>query len=381
MEKQQSKYIEPIILVSVWVVVGISPALVSLSRIGSINWGILFSVWKNLLPFIILSLLNHFVFVPYLFFKKKLWYFLTITVVLILFSGSLYLIREHEVKKHQFPSEQRVRPQSPLRNDEFPPPFPYEQRDPLNRLHEGPQARQKAILGNLPPYIISIIIALLVLGFDTGMRSIFRWVTIEREHINLEKEKVKSELAFLRNQVSPHFFMNTLNNIHALIDVDTEEAKEALIRLSKLMRHLLYDSEQNKIALAKEIDFIRSYIDLMKLRFTERVKINFSVDLYKNGAEIPPLLFTSLIENAFKFGVSYLDESFIDIQLTTTEKEIVFRVKNSITTQQDIKKDLSNSGIGLENTRKRFDLLYGENYKMDIIKEDAVFSVQLNLPL
>ncbi len=140
-----------------------------------------------------------------------------------------------------------------------------------------------------------------------------RWSKLEQEKTLLEKENVQNQLAFLRNQVSPHFFMNTLNNIHALIDVDTEEAKEAIIKLSKLMRHLLYDSQAELVPLAKEMEFIQSYINLMKLRFSEKVKINLSIPDQLPDKSIPPFLFTSFVENAFKHGISYQNSSFIDI--------------------------------------------------------------------
>jgi LytS/YehU family sensor histidine kinase len=174
------------------------------------------------------------------------------------------------------------------------------------------------LFGAWMPLLNSVFIGILILGFDLGLRTSFKWSRLEQQRTQLEKENIKNELAFLRNQLSPHFFMNTLNNIHSLIDIDTEEAKESIIRLSHLMRHLLYDSEDESIPLSKEVNFIQSYVELMKLRYTDKVKVSFTVDSDTSNISIPPLLFTSLIENAFKYGVSYKQKSFINIEKICT---------------------------------------------------------------
>lgn len=123
--------------------------------------------------------------------------------------------------------------------------------------------------------------------------------------------------------------MNTLNNIHALVDIDTEEAKHAIIKLSNLMRHLLYDSEGTKTPIKKEIQFIESYIELMRLRFSEKVKITVTIPTIVPDKTIPPLLFTSLLENAFKHGISYKSESFINLNLSFTDTSLIFNIENS----------------------------------------------------
>ncbi|MBN2806425.1 MAG: histidine kinase [Prolixibacteraceae bacterium] len=377
------KHLETGIWLLLWLLVFISPMLVSYARNNYIRWEPVFGLWRNMLPYLILSLINHYLLVPYFFFRKKAYYFISLAITLALFALALYqLEKANNEKHHKLPREElRALPPGSGTDPGFgfsPPQSPGIPRRNNPRMINN---NRPPLLSNLPPYITSLILALLILGFDTGMRAIFRWMKIERENLTLEKEKIKSELAFLRNQVSPHFFMNTLNNIHSLIDVDTEEAKEALIRLSKMMRHLLYESEQNKIALKKEIDFIQSYIDLMKLRFTDKVKINFTANNYNPEVEIHPLLFTSLIENAFKHGISYLEDSFIDIELTTNDEMLIFNIKNSIAPPKQEQKNSSNAGIGLENTRKRFDLLYKEDYQMNITQENGIFSIKVKLPL
>jgi len=218
----------------------------------------------------------------------------------------------------------------------------------------------------------------LVIGFDTGLRMISRWSKLEQEKTLLEKENVQNQLAFLRNQVSPHFFMNTLNNIHSLIDIDAGEAKDSIIKLSKLMRHLLYESEAEQTPLKKEVEFIRSYINLMKLRFTDKVEIEVAIPENLPDKTIPPLLFTSLIENAFKHGISYKHPSFIRINLSVADGRLNFDIANSKQV-----KDVNDStqGIGLKNTRQRLDLLYAGDYAFDISENENEFVVKLSLPI
>jgi LytS/YehU family sensor histidine kinase len=230
----------------------------------------------------------------------------------------------------------------------------------------------------IPPFVSLIILSILIVGFDTGLKVSMKWAQSEREKINLEKENVENQLAFLRNQVSPHFFMNTLNNIHALIDYDAKEAKESVIKLSKLMRHLLYESDGELTSIKKEVDFIKSYIELMKLRFSEKVRINLHLPTELPDKSVPPLLFTSFLENAFKHGISYNEKSFIDISLQLTDENLIFEIRNSNPQKQSENLD---SGIGIENTRKRLDLIYKDNYTLKIKDKEELFIVNLTVPI
>lgn len=359
-ENKSTNLIEILILAFIWVVIYTLPLIVWNGG-GGLNWEVILDTWRRLLPFLLLSLLNHFILVPFLFFRKMGRYFAVAAVTLVLFSIGSTLTRNSEINRRFGPVSR------PLISD-VPPDAP------------GMRPGQPAP-GNLPPHLNTFIISLLIMGFDTGMRSIFRSSKTEQEKEKLEKEKVKSELAFLRNQISPHFFMNTLNNIHSLIDLDRDGAKDAVIRLSKLMEHLLYDSEKEQIQLKEEIAFIQSYIELMKMRFTEKVKVNVNIQTADTEIMIPPLLFTSLLENAFKYGVSYREKSFIDISLATREGKLEFKIANSMIPGKKQIQDTENSGIGLDNTRKRLDLLYASRYQMNVSEADGVFSVTLILPV
>jgi len=172
--------------------------------------------------------------------------------------------------------------------------------------------------------------------------------------------------------------MNTLNNIHALIDIDTEEAKNAVIKLSKLMRHILYDSETSQISIQKEVDFIVHYIDLMKLRFSDKVKIDLSIPEKLPDKSIPPLLFTSFVENAFKYGISYHSESFVSILIQAKKEHLHIDISNSNHASLQQK---SGKGIGIANATTRLKLLYKDNYNLNISEDDKTYKVHLSIPI
>ncbi len=372
-KEQKSLWVaELAILAFVWLII-FSSSIIFQDDLDNIRWDQIFKNWQRLVPFLILTLFNHFILVPLFFFRKqKLWYFISAVCVLVVFVAAISVLREPPPRPER-PNHgefQRKPPPPDERAEGFRP----DRRPP----RDGRPLPPEQIPGGLPPNLNSILIAILILGFDTGLRTVFKWTKSEQEKEILEKEKVKSELAFLRNQVSPHFLMNTLNNIHALIDFDKDEAKESIIRLSKLMRHLLYDSEEEKISIKKEVEFIKNYIELMKLRFTDKVKVKLELPDVLPDQIIPPLLFTSFIENAFKHGVSYNAESFINVSLSFTDTNMKFEMQNS-----NFSGGISSraSGIGLDNIKKRLNLLYQENYKLEIFDQSDVFVINLSIPI
>jgi len=215
--------------------------------------------------------------------------------------------------------------------------------------------------------------------FSLGLKVLERQAKFEETKKELEKEKLNSELAFLKNQISPHFFFNTLNNIYSLVSINAEDSQKAILKLSKLMRYLLYESEQGNTMLSSEIDFMINYIDLMKLRLSNRVdlEINFPSDF--EDKSIPPLLFIPFIENAFKHGISNKGESFIKIGMLTDKSSISFNCSNSIPPQRTETAD--GSGIGLDNIRKRLNLLFPGKYDLKIDQNDKIYGISLILNL
>lgn len=337
----------------------------------TIEWEKIMGDWVRLLSFLIIFLVNSYLFVPRLLFKKK--YFLyvgcTALVILVVISVSIFI-------RHFFNPEQ---PLYMPRMDYGPgmPPMELGSKMPAPMgFTPPPQPEQKSI------YMIfadNLIIAILVVAAGTSVKMISKWLSEEGRRKDIEKEQLKTELALLRNQVSPHFFMNTLNNIHALVDINTEIAKNAIIRLSTLMRYLLYDTTKGKTTLKKEVEFIESYISLMELRYSNKVTISLKVPSQLPDVEIHPMLFVSFLENAFKHGVSYQTTSYVSCKLECADENIFFTIKNS---KHKAKEgiDKNYSGIGLTNIRKSLDLLYGKEYILDIKDSNKEFEVQLTLP-
>ena len=171
--------------------------------------------------------------------------------------------------------------------------------------------------------------------------------------------------------------MNTLNNIHALVDIDPEKAKTTILELSKMMRFVLYEGNKAGVPLDREIAFLQNYITLMKLRYTDKVKISVKTPDSLPNKEVPPLMFITFVENAFKHGVSYRQESFIDIVMTASDHEIKFVCKNSKKPAEEDK----HGGVGLTNVKQRLDLIYGKNYTLDLNDGANTYTVTLTLPL
>lgn len=221
--------------------------------------------------------------------------------------------------------------------------------------------------------------ALVFTVFALGLRVISRHAEIEKRQKELEKEMLNSELAFLKNQISPHFFFNTLNNIYSLIGISAVDSQEAILKLSKLMRYLLYDSEQGETRLSNEIEFMNNYIDLMRLRLSEKVQLDVSFPEKYENLTIPPLLFISVIENAFKHGISYREKSFVDIRMDVSKEMINFRCTNSYF--KKVKETDNPSGIGLENLKKRLALLFPDSHKLEIQTSETSFYVGMQIML
>jgi two-component system, LytTR family, sensor kinase len=220
--------------------------------------------------------------------------------------------------------------------------------------------------------------SLFLIFFSLGMRVIDRHTQTEKLQKELEKEKLNSELALLKNQISPHFFFNTLNNIYSLISINAEDSQQAVLKLSKLMRYMLYDSESGNILLSSEIAFMNNYIDLMKLRMSDKISLKVSFPEKYDDISIPPLLFIPFIENSFKHGISYREISYIDIRLLTTKDSISFFCSNSIVKPRE-EIESEHSGIGLENVSKRLNLLFPGKHELKINRSGNSFEVVLNI--
>ena len=253
-------------------------------------------------------------------------------------------------------------------------------RRPMDRMDKMDNQRPPLMFGQHD--LVTIIILILMLGANLGAKLYFKQRRDQKQMADLERQNLEQQLEYLKYQINPHFLMNTLNNIHALVDIDPERSKQTIVELSKLLRFMLYEGSKPTVPIARELAFLEDYICLMRLRYTEKVAINFSKPSEMPDAQVPPLLFITFVENAFKHGVSYRQESFIDIQAEVRDKgqearELHFQCRNSrIPETED-----QHGGVGLQNFKKRLELIYGKNFTLNINDQPDSYEVQLTIPL
>ena len=222
----------------------------------------------------------------------------------------------------------------------------------------------------------------LVLGISTSITTIQKWQNDKQLHQEMEQDKISSELSFLKAQINPHFFFNTLNNIYALTLVNADTSRKAIHQLSRMMRYVLYDTQNSTTQLSQEIAFVKDYISLMQLRLTDVVKINFSSPASVKDTAIAPMIFLPFIENAFKHGVSATQPSEITIAIEQNNSSVRLMVVNTIIKEQSNNLEEA-SGIGLNNTRRRLQLLYPGKHILAIEESAAenTYSVHLTLDM
>ncbi len=218
--------------------------------------------------------------------------------------------------------------------------------------------------------------ALFVFAISAAIKITNEWFKAEKEKKEMENEKLNSELAFLKSQVNPHFLFNILNNICSLARKKSDNTENAIIQLSRIMRYMLYDSKNDKVSLEKEVEYLQNYIDLQRLRISDSVHINFTIEGDINGIMVEPMLLIPFVENAFKHGVSYLVESNIDILLKIDQGVLHFHVENNRIKKIDDPVQ-QESGIGLKNVLRRLDLLYPGTHIINIDETAAKYIVNL----
>lgn len=225
-----------------------------------------------------------------------------------------------------------------------------------------------------------IISLIMVAGLSVALKITGQWYRLEADHQEEAKKRTEAELLTLRQQLNPHFLFNTLNNIYALIEISPEKAQNVVLDLSKLMRYVLYENSDDKVTLNKEISFIENYIELMRIRLTDAVEVKFDNNIPANNRwQVTPMLFVSLIENAFKHGVSPSQPSFIHIVFDVHGDKLQCTVQNSFFPKAD--SDLAGSGIGLENLKRRLEILYPENYEFYAGELKGIYYAKVVVPL
>ncbi len=218
---------------------------------------------------------------------------------------------------------------------------------------------------------------LLVVGCAVGFRYIVRWGDMQMRLKEERQKNAEAELAWLKNQLNPHFLFNTLNNISSLVQIDQDTAQESIGQLSDLLRYTLYESNHELVPVEGEIEFMNNYIELMRLRCNELATVEVDLQIPIKPMRIVPLLFISLIENAFKHGVNSRKPSFVRIRFKAEGDDLVFTCENSDHPKPDVNR--SGSGIGLENLRRRLDLAYPGRYRYDQALRENSYFVQITL--
>lgn len=227
-------------------------------------------------------------------------------------------------------------------------------------------------LENYNPIVGVIIITYYVILFCLGVF----WLTKQLISITkLKNEKTKTELMLLKSQVNPHFFFNMLNNLYGLVGKDAKKGQELILKLSDMMRYSIYEGEKYFVTLKEEVDYLKNYIELHKMRYHKKITINFNCQI-EEDYKVMPLLFIILLENAFKHGVERLrDSAFVNINMITFKNELQFTVENNF----DNSERIEDSGIGLKNLKRRLELVYPNRHKLSFSTVENVYKVQLTL--
>lgn len=239
--------------------------------------------------------------------------------------------------------------------------------------------RDKASLTELAWYW-NVLFGILMAGANSMIKLYYRALQTDQRMALLERQNIEIQMQYLKYQINPHFLMNTLNNIHSMIDFDTVMARKSVMDLSRMMRHVLYDSSESHTTLDKEVEFLDNYIELMRIRIFDDVEISFKhpdINVCRS-VKLPPLLLIVLVENAFKHGISYNKESYIHISIYIDNDELTCVVANS----RHYSSSSEHSGIGLDNITKRLDLMFGGRHKLDIDDSDLKrYVVKLVIPI
>lgn len=284
-----------------------------------------------LAPMGIVYLLNFYLLVPHLWFQRRFWQFLLLNVALVTVCNSHILFNDTSTMPEIF------------------------------------RAGFSSFAG----------IAMLINWMAIGIALSIRYVMRQQER---KQKEVEAELAWLKNQINPHFLFNTLNNISSLAQIDGDETQEAIMQLSDLLRYAMYETNKPKVPISGEVEFMKNFIELMKLRCNEMTTVTSQFSVFSSQLEVAPLLFISLIENAFKHGMNSNAPATIDISLTQEGDNLVFNCDN--TNNPKPTKDRSGSGIGLDNTRRRLDLLYPGCYTWEqAITPENIYHVKITIRL
>lgn len=333
--------------------------------------------WKIFIVYVVAFAIHDLILAPWLVYKHRPWYYVVGVIVLIGIFQLYQCSQRPDVPKPggrpiaEFSVADRDNPPAP-------PPAGVDGQERFNPTNPPPPFQRRDI--------VSFIMLLFGLGTNLGVKLYVRSISAKQELEELEKANTEQQLVNLKYQLHPHFFMNTLNNIHALVDIDPKKAQKCIIDLSKLMRYVLYESNHQFVRASREIEFMANYVSLMRLRYNDKLK--FSVENPDDGTEvcIPPLVFISMVENAFKHGVSYNKQSYIHIKTErytndNGEQRLRWECRNSKHPKTSKASVSESSGVGIPNIRHRLNLLFGDNYTLNFNDGEKEFTATMDIPV
>lgn len=376
---------EHIIYTLSWIVLYLSPVMSMYMRMSTnphidFSWEEILNAWKFNTVWVVLFAIHNFLLAPILIIKRRTWLYTALAMLLLAVTMcTLYVMRPDHRMRHPKPLPPTECKQ--CNTDKECPECEYDRpysNDPERRKPEMRLFSPMPLFG--PGEMVAVFGGLLLMGMNLGVKLYFRSQEATEALTQIEKHALERQLQYLKYQVNPHFFMNTLNNIHALVDIDPERAKASIVELSKLMRYVLYEGNNKLTPLSREVQFLRNYVQLMSMRYnTGNVSISLDAPDVLPDSMLPPLLLVIFVENAFKHGISYRTKSFVEISLQPHADRLLFSCRNS---RPEIKHDENmKGGVGLSNVRRRLDLLFPNDYTLDIKEEEDTYTVKLEIPL
>lgn len=379
---------EHTIYTAIWAMLYASPVINIYTRMAgnpriTFSWTEILHAWEYTSTWLVMFAIHNFLLLPILLKKRKNGTYLCLSFAILL-AGMFITYLNRPIHKDQYKTRMEAEwkadslayervaavrlgdgrycsPQNPMRRK----PLDYQSIDPLPMLGPGE--------------LVAFFGGLLLMGMNLGVKLYFMSQRDRERQKIIDQRNLEQQMEYLKYQVNPHFFMNTLNNIHALVDIDPERAKTTIVELSKMMRHILYEGSKKLIPLTREVEFLNLYVQLMRLRYTRKVHINVDVPPQLPELKLPPLMLIIFVENAFKHGISYREESFIDIKLRVENKRLLFCCCNSKPTQ--VQRTNEKGGMGLQNVRQRLELLYDDDYTLDISDGEKTYEVKLDIPM
>lgn len=374
-----SRGIEHLIYATMWILILLFPLIneiIHAERGLPFSWDRVTGWWIRAVPFMIIYLIHNYLLVEGFLLKGKIKRYALCTILLLaIFSTCQYLQHDYLRRHKELFTPHTEMPGSPPETHGH----ATETHHPIPHPHHVHQLPPHAPIGLPIPLLMNILLGMLILGFNLAIVLFFKYYREQEELKELHSMRMQEELKYLKVQINPHFFMNMLNNIHAMVDIDPLKSQDMILELSKLMRYVLYEGKNTMTPLANEVKFISNYVSLMSQRYhPEKVRVEMDMPSYiPETIKLPPLLFISFIENAFKHGISYLKKSDIYISLAIEGEQIHFVCRNSKAIKEN--SDMG-GGVGLENTRRRLDLIYGKEGILEIKDENDQYIVNLIIP-